>query len=416
VFALTLLLFLVTLTSYAQSSLTRISSSERSDGKGYVVRLSMSSKADSFKVYQPTQDLIQLAVYNGDIDTTGIEYPEPKDFYDEISLHKIPQGLGVDVYLNKDIAVAADAYPDKNSSDLLLGLTYASEKEIEKITKDVEPVIWSKFLLSDSAIVANNSNPSPTVSDDSVLDDTYYKAKNKLKFDVVVIDAGHGGKDPGSIGYHGTEEKDVALAVALKLGHYINKYLPNVKVVYTRKDDKFVPLKERGSIANRAEGDLFVSIHCNSYKKKRARGTEVYFLGLHRSQAAFNVMKKENSVIKLEEGNDKKTELTENQLLIYELANSGYMASSEKLAGMVSHQFRDRAKRISRGVKQAGFIVLYHASMPAILTELGFITNPSEQRFLTSDYGQSIMASAIFRAVRNYKEQFEKSQHFTTTN
>jgi len=376
----------------------------------------MSSKADSFKVYQPTQDLIQLAVYNGDIDTTGIEYPEPKDFYDEISLHKIPQGLGVDVYLNKDIAVAADAYPDKNSSDLLLGLTYASEKEIEKITKDVEPVIWSKFLLSDSAIVANNSNPSPTVSDDSVLDDTYYKAKNKLKFDVVVIDAGHGGKDPGSIGYHGTEEKDVALAVALKLGHYINKYLPNVKVVYTRKDDKFVPLKERGSIANRAEGDLFVSIHCNSYKKKRARGTEVYFLGLHRSQAAFNVMKKENSVIKLEEGNDKKTELTENQLLIYELANSGYMASSEKLAGMVSHQFRDRAKRISRGVKQAGFIVLYHASMPAILTELGFITNPSEQRFLTSDYGQSIMASAIFRAVRNYKEQFEKSQHFTTTN
>lgn len=376
----------------------------------------MSNKADSFKVYQPTQDLIQFAVYNGDIDTTGIEYPEPSDFYDEISLHKIPQGLGIDVYLNKKIAVTADAYPDKNSKDLLLGLTYSSEKEIEKITKGVEPVIWSKFLLSDSAIVANNNNLADSDSDDRVLDDTYYEAKNKLKFDVVVIDAGHGGKDPGSIGYHGTEEKDVALAVALKLGHYINKYLPNVKVVYTRKDDKFVPLKERGSIANRAEGDLFVSIHCNSYKKKRAHGTEVYFLGLHRSQAAFNVMKKENSVIKLEDGNDKKTELTENQLLIYELANSGYMASSEKLAGMVSHQFRDRAKRDSRGVKQAGFIVLYHASMPAILTELGFITNPSEQRFLTSDYGQSIMASAIFRAVRNYKEQFEKSQHFTTTN
>lgn len=125
-------------------------------------------------------------------------------------------------------------------------------------------------------------------------------------------------------------------------------------------------------------------------------------------------MKKENSVIRFEEGPDRSEELTEEDLLIYELANSAYMATSEKLAGMLEHQFDHRAKRHSRGVKQAGFIVLFHASMPALLVETGFISNPSEQRYLTSDYGQSIIASAIFRAIRNYKLEYEKSQNFKT--
>lgn len=409
-----LFLFVIADKVQAQSHLKRVSISERSDHKGFVVRYHMDQPADSFDVFQPTRDLIQLAIYKDDVDTTDIQMPDLEGPFEDVALYKIPEGLGVDIYLADNKYFLAEAYPDKNGHDLLMGLTKASRKDVDYLTKDLQPIIWSRYTLPDSELVSMNGNMPRETNGTSFFDDTYYKAKDKLRFDVVVIDAGHGGKDPGSIGYKGTKEKDVALAVALKLGHYINKYLPDVKVVYTRDDDSFVELKERGRIANQAEGDLFISIHCNSHSSRRPHGTEVYFLGLHRSQSAFEVMKKENSVIKLESGADKSTELSEDELLIYELANSGYMASSERLAGMISHQFKDRARRHSRGVKQAGFIVLYHASMPAILAELGFITNPAEQRFLTSDYGQSIMASALFRAIRNYKEKYEKSQHFTT--
>ncbi|NGP88187.1 N-acetylmuramoyl-L-alanine amidase [Aliifodinibius halophilus] len=244
-------------------------------------------------------------------------------------------------------------------------------------------------------------------------DSNYSKFKDKLKFDVVVIDPGHGGHDPGSIGYRNVKEKDIVLDIAKKVGDYIKEYLPDVKVVYTRDDDTFVGLQERGSIANKAEGDLFVSLHCNSFSSRQPHGTEVYFLGLEKSETALEVMKRENRLVRADNDTEQK-ELTQEELLIYELANSGYIASSERIAGMLEHQLDDRAQRRSRGVKQARFVVLYHASMPAVLVESGFISNPSEARYLTSDYGQSIIASAIFRSIRNYKKKYEKSQHFNT--
>jgi N-acetylmuramoyl-L-alanine amidase len=188
--------------------------------------------------------------------------------------------------------------------------------------------------------------------------------------------------------------------------------MPGVKVVYTRDTDKFVGLKERGRIANRANGDLFVCIHANSARSPRAHGTETYFLGLERRNTALQVMERENNVVRTKKSRSNK-KISKQQLVIYELANSGYIANCEKLAGMLHQQFKDRAMRIARGIKQARFVVLYHASMPAVLVETGFITNPKEAKYLTSDYGQSIIASAIFRAIRDYKEQFDKSQHFT---
>src|SRR5699024_7266528 len=236
----------------------------------------------------------------------------------------------------------------------------------------------------------------------------------------IVLDPGHGGHDVGAIGYSGHYEKDIVLAIAKKVGHYINKYMPNVKVVYTRTGDYYVGEKkhpgishmqsliERGQIANRANGDLFISIHANAAAANQAHGTEVYFLGLERSKTALEVMQRENNIIDLEEG-EKRHKITPQEMFIYYLANSANIAASQKLAGMISHQFEERAKRESRGVKQARFVVLYHASMPAILVETGFVTNPDEENFLTSDYGQSIIASAIFRAIRNYKQQFSKS-------
>lgn len=411
-FAVLLITLLPSLLWGQSTHLDRISLATRSDGKGYVARYHLSQPVDSFNVFQPEPDLIQMAIFQPSIDTSDITIPAAdSDVLDEVSLHKIPNGYGIDFYLSKGHHFIAEAYPDKNGNDLLLNLTNATSDDIKFMTEGLEPIIWSKLRVPQGTVATATDDID--YSDSLEQDDSYQLAKDKMKFDVVVIDAGHGGKDPGSIGYRGIKEKDVVLDVALKLGEYINEYLPDVKVVYTRKTDKFIGLKERGTIANKAEGDLFVSIHCNSFKERRAKGSEVYFLGLHRSKEAFEVMKQENSVIKLED-DPQKTELTQNELLIYELANRGYMSVSEQIAGMVEHQFDDRAQRRSRGVKQAGFIVLYHASMPAILTELGFISNPSEARFLTSDYGKAIMASAIFRAIRDYKNKYEKSQHFTT--
>ncbi|MDX1671845.1 MAG: N-acetylmuramoyl-L-alanine amidase [Balneolaceae bacterium] len=395
-----------------QNILERISTAQRSDGMGHVVRFHLTESTDSFKVFQPSLSLIQLTLYSDEIDTTDIALPEDAQLFDEISFYDIPFGIGVDLYVAEGHYFDAGLYPDGESRDLLLGLTNTSRKKLEYLTEGLEPVIWSRFTVTEESLLVGNGSTEPA---NGINDDNYWKVKDKLKFDVVVIDPGHGGHDSGSVGYKNTYEKDIVLAIAKKVGGYIEEYLPDVKVVYTREDDRFVELEERGSIANRNEGDLFVSIHCNWHSNRYAYGSEVYFLGHTQSEAALDVMKRENSVVNLENGSEPK-ELTQEELIIYELANAGYMATSEKVAGMMEYQLDERAQRRSRGVKQAAFIVLYHASMPAVLVEAGFISNPSEQRYLTSDRGQAIVASAIFRAIRDYKVEYEKSQHFTNTN
>lgn len=403
---LIILFFLSSLASVQaqQNTLQRVSVSERSDNKGQVVRFHLQQPADSFTVFQPNTDLIQLSVYGEGLDTTGVVVPRESATFDEISFYKIPGGLGIDFYLAPDRFYLARAYPDKHSSDLLMGLTRTSRASLQKQTKGREPIIWSRFMVSEeSMLVGEGAAGGPTLSESG-----YVPPKNE--FDVVVLDPGHGGYDPGSIGYQGIYEKNIVLKIAKKVGGYLKEYLPDVKVVYTRDSDEFIELEERGSIANRNEGDLFISIHCNSHSSRYAYGTDVFFLGLERSETALEVMKRENRVIQSDRDTAQK-QLSPEDLLVYELTNSGYIATSEHLAGRIEHQLSDRAQRRSRGVKQARFVVLYHASMPAILVETGFISNPSEARYLSSDHGQSIIASAIFRAIRNYKEETERSQH-----
>lgn len=386
------------------NSLKRVTTAKRSDGKGQVIRFQLSQPVDSFRVYQPDVDLVQMTLYGQNVDTTGIWVPDSSSAFDQISFYEVPNGIGVDIYIPKDKYYEADGYPDAKSNDLLLGLTKTDKTELEYVTKDLEPIIWSRYSVNEDSMLIGGID---TLQDPG---SNYTEVKNKMKFDVVVLDPGHGGHDPGSIGYKGIKEKNVVLQIAKKVGGYIHKYMPGVKVVYTRKTDKFIPLEERGSIANRNEGDLFVSIHCNSSRSRQPYGSEVYFLGLERSKTALEVMKRENKVVRSDNETEQK-KLSQEELLVYELANSGYIANSERIAGMIEHQLDDRAQRRSRGVKQARFVVLYHASMPAVLVETGFISNPSEARYLTSDYGQSIIASAIFRAIRNYKKDYEKSQH-----
>ena len=227
----------------------------------------------------------------------------------------------------------------------------------------------------------------------------------------VVIDAGHGGKDPGAIGYTNAHEKDIVLNVALQLGEYIEELIEDVEVIYTRTDDTFIELHERAAIANRAQADLFISIHANSTKPNaRPFGCETFVLGLHRTEANLEVAKRENSVIQYEEDADAVYEFDPNSPeghIIMSMRQNAHLEQSIDFAGGIQEQFRTRVGRRDRGVKQAGFLVLYRTTMPSVLIELGFVSNPDEERFLTSEQGQDYMASAIFRAFRSYKQRVD---------
>lgn len=400
----------IPITLQAQIKLERISKAERSDGLGYVVRYHLSSPVDSFTVIQPAPDLIQMELFSEQIDTSGIQVFEESGKIQEVRLYKLEKSYGVDIYLSPDIYVKSQAYLDQNKRDILLALTKDDPYEVRVFTQQFLARNWYLDVNPDNALeITFEEAPQPAEPDQR-----YTNVREKLRFDTIVIDPGHGGKDPGNVGYRRTREKDVVLSISKKLGGYIEQYLPDVNVVYTRDDDTFIDLEERGSIANRAEGDLFVSIHANAFRSPSVRGTEVFFLGMHQNQSSFETMKRENTVFS--DGKQVFQELSEEDLLIYELAHSGYIATSERIASMIDHQFAKRANRKSRGVKQAGFVVLWKAAMPAMLVEVGFLTNPSEQRFLSSEYGQSIIASALFRAIRDYKEEYEKTETFSSSN
>lgn len=225
----------------------------------------------------------------------------------------------------------------------------------------------------------------------------------------VVIDAGHGGKDSGAVGSRG-REKSINLNVALKLGKLIEANCRDTKVIYTREKDVFVPLHQRTKIANEAKADLFISIHTNSLARRDSRvcGTETYTLGLHLTEDNLEVAKKENSVILIEDDYRQRyvgfdPNLAESYI-IFEFLQDKYMAQSVSFAQIVQKQFRQSADRIDRGVHQAGFLVLRETSMPSVLIELGYITNPSEEQYLLSDKGSTALAQSICQAFLFYKQ------------
>jgi N-acetylmuramoyl-L-alanine amidase len=222
---------------------------------------------------------------------------------------------------------------------------------------------------------------------------------------IIVIDAGHGGKDPGALGAF-SREKDINLAIALKTGEYIEKNIRNVKVIYTRKDDSTVDLMERPKIANKNNADLFISIHANWAKQRYVMGAETYIMGHGKDQANLEVAMKENEVILLEEDYSTKYEgfdpKSPESYIMFTLMQKVYQDQSTDLATKIQTQFRERVARNDRDVKQAGFWVLFTTTMPSVLIETGFITNAAEEKFLNSQQGQDYLASAIFRACRDY--------------
>ena len=238
-------------------------------------------------------------------------------------------------------------------------------------------------------------------------------ATDPNRIDVVCLDAGHGGKDPGNLGTgrFKSTEKHVALNITKLVGKYIKESFPDVKVVYTREDDRFIELKERCEIANRAKADVFISIHCNANEKADPHGTETYFMGLHKTEANMRTAMKENASILLEDGHALKYEGYDpkdpESMIALSLRQNAFMDQSATLSAAVQKQFKDRVGRSDRGVKQAGFLVISYTTMPAILIELGFLSNAEEEDFLQSAKGQDLMASAIYRAFKDYKVTIE---------
>ena len=239
-------------------------------------------------------------------------------------------------------------------------------------------------------------------------------AGNENRF-TLVIDAGHGGHDPGAISRN-VKEKNINLKVALKLGKLVEENLPDVRVIYTRDRDVFIPLHRRAEIANNAKADLFVSIHTNSLASRNSRisGAETYTLGLHRTQENLEVAQKENSVILIED--DYKQQYagfnpsSAESYIIFEFLQDKYMAQSVSLAQLVQRQFRNNGRQ-DKGVHQAGFLVLRETSMPSILVELGYITNPSEAAYLISEDGSSTMARSLYTAITSYRNQQKDVRH-----
>jgi len=241
-----------------------------------------------------------------------------------------------------------------------------------------------------------------------VIDQTHYlnQERAKWKLDKIVLDAGHGGHDPGARG-NGLKEKDIVLDVVKRLGKLIESRT-DIEVIYTRKTDVFIPLWERTKIANETGGKVFLSIHVNANKNKRASGFETYLLRPGKTDAAVAVAEMENAVIKLEKSSDKYSKMSGQQLILATMAQSSFMQQSETLADLVQREFDKKLVGQNRGVKQAGFIVLIGASMPNVLIELGFISNKNDARKLKQAAYRQKAAEAIFKALMKYKTRHEK--------
>lgn len=231
---------------------------------------------------------------------------------------------------------------------------------------------------------------------------------------IIVIDAGHGGRDHGATGSF-SSEKNITLAIALKTGAYIEQNIPNANVIYTRENDTFVEVSDRADIANKNNADLFISIHANWAKQSYVQGTETFIMGATNDRQNLEVAMKENEVILLEDDYIKRYEGfnpdSPESNILFALRQNIYQDQSTGLASKIQIQYRDRVSRRDRGVKQAGFWVLFMTTMPSVLTETGFITNIAEERFLNSEQGQDYLASALFRACRDYINEIDSKSN-----
>ncbi|MEG1586181.1 MAG: N-acetylmuramoyl-L-alanine amidase [Bacteroidales bacterium] len=251
---------------------------------------------------------------------------------------------------------------------------------------------------------------------------SFLSAQSTEKSFKIVLDAGHGGRDPGCIGPNRVKEKEVNLSVALKLGQLIEANHKDVKVIYTRKTDVFVPLIERTEIANKHKADLFISIHADAVPRKNAAGAYgagTFTLGTAKTDENLEVAKRENAVILLED--DYQTSYqgfdpnSAESYIMFETLQGTHQTQSIQLASLIQHEFKNRAKRYDRQVRQAPYLVLKTAGMPAVLVETGFLSNHNEEKFLATTEGKNRIANAIYHGFRNYKDAFDRHNGITAS-
>lgn len=307
-----------------------------------------------------------LTVQGAIADSNNILKTDTRGIVKKISMDQLEGGLQLAFFLRSDIE-RHEFYQNKKTKEIVITLWAPLSKSVARI-KEV---------------------------------------KSQWEIDTIVLDAGHGGKDPGTIGKYGTKEKTVVLDVVKRIGRLLTKNT-NMNVIYTRDEDVFIPLWKRTKMANENNGKIFISVHANGNRNRKAHGFETYLLRPGKTQDAVDVAATENAAIKFEEArNGKYEELTYEGLILATMAQSMFMKESESLAGQIQHELEKEIKSQSRGVKQAGFYVLIGASMPNVLLEVGFLTNPAEEKKLrTVKYRQKI-AEAVYRAIIEFKKSRE---------
>ncbi|MEW6509757.1 MAG: N-acetylmuramoyl-L-alanine amidase [Bacteroidota bacterium] len=346
---------------------------------GLLIRIAATKKLADYENWLRADGWLYVTIANARADTASINAMKTVAPVREIIAIQSPTSAQLTFRLAGRIA-SSEIVPDEASNDLLVLVRAAAPEELApQREKTVQPDLEG--------------------------------SRKRWELDVIVLDAGHGGYDPGTIGVTGVREKTIALGIVLKLGKLIERNLRGVKVVYTRKDDRFVELDKRGKIANEAGGKLFISVHANSRPRKPSstRGFEVYLLRPGRTEEAIAIAERENSVIQLEEGyQERYQELTEENFILVAMAQSAHVKASELFADLTQREMASRTGIPNRGVKQAGFYVLVGAAMPNILVEAAYLSNREDERFLKSDAGQQKVAESLFRAVKKYKEEYEK--------
>lgn len=307
-----------------------------------------------------------LTIQGGVADSTNILKTDTRGIVKKISMDQLEGGLQLAFFLRSEIE-RHEFYQNKKTKEIVITLWAPLSKSVARI-KEV---------------------------------------KSQWEIDTIVLDAGHGGKDPGTIGKYGTQEKAIVLDIVKRIGGLLTKNT-NVKVIYTRDEDVFIPLWQRTKIANEKKGKIFISVHANGNRNRRAYGYETYLLRPGKTQDAIDVAARENAAIKYEESrNGKYKELTDEGQILATMAQSMFMKESESLAAQIQQELEKEIKSQNRGVKQAGFYVLIGASMPNVLLEAGFLTNPEEEKKLrTKKYRQKI-ANAVYRAIIEFKKSRE---------
>lgn len=363
---------------------------------GYLLTIKTSRKLGNFEAFIAADGWLYVTVTDAVADTAALARFKTSDAVRRLQVYQYPTSVQLTFKVSPDV-VQVDPLVDQQTNNLLLALH--SRAAVEKARKEREQAERERQRLDE-------------------MQAKLQKARTKANLDVIVIDAGHGGKDPGTIGVGGTREKDVTLGVALKLGKLVEENLKDVKVVYTRKTDVFVELGERAKIANRENGKLFISIHCNSTERKpsSANGFEIYIIRPGKAESAIrsaenSVVDRENKVIEYEEGYQARYEEVTNEesFILLTMRQSAFVQHSELFAEKASKEMASLLKIQNSGVRQAGFYVLVYASMPNVLVETGYLSNRAEEKVLRSPEGQKKIAEALLKAIEGFKSAYEDS-------